>query len=770
MRTFKIVFAFLLSLSISSTAFPYDPKANQIKTDASQFSDNLSTADTDVQKALETIDTLGVQGEKGDKGDKGDTGSPGAQGATGPQGPQGATGPAGANGQDGASGPNLVGSTTTTDLTGILKGNGSTVTTATAGSDYVASETDPKVGTLTNGKWCTSNGSTVSCTSDEPTGGTTDHASLSHLAYADSGHTGFQPAGSYLTAETDPVYSANTYATGMDQAVATTGSPTFTGLTISSGANNSWQKFVRTSTGTGATDGAGLGYDSVGATFWNYEATRMRFGTSGTERMTIPATGGLVVGATAFDSDVLGAQFVIADLGYGAERTAYRFYDDYSYTPGNSTYFHTILESKFSLNTSNTMGGGIGVLSNLINAGTGARTSFTGFKSDMNLGGTSATIGNTYGFYASSKTGSQAVSNAYGLYIDTQDTGSTVSTGYGIRQVGASDINYFDGSITAPGFIANSGYFRGSSYVSLQAGNNNAYYAESNNNVGGTFQYRTKFDGTAQADGRAPNAQVDVVVSGGVCSGTPTACSTYNSETCSGQDGCSYNSEIDCSTKGDGDCQAISGCSWTAPVSESCNDNGYCNAGENNSSTCSGLGCSYTVTQAGACSDNGYCSTWNNDESNCLTNYCSYDSGSGACSYPSCSSYYEYDCTNASTYCTWTPEQGDCWFDCASYLASCGDYSTYCTYDAGSAGYCSGTGAACEGNATACSSFSSSEETCEGQDGCSFNVMPAVKSNNGYQSDCITDAEAPINAFFCGSEHSGKGCWKDSGGTVHELY
>jgi len=30
-------------------------------------------------------------------------------------------------------------------------------------------------------------------------GGSSDHASLSHLAYADSGHTGFQPAGSYLT-------------------------------------------------------------------------------------------------------------------------------------------------------------------------------------------------------------------------------------------------------------------------------------------------------------------------------------------------------------------------------------------------------------------------------------------------------------------------------------------------------------------------------------------------------------------------------------------
>lgn len=55
----------------------------------------------------------------------------------GPQGIQGITG------ATGAAGPNLVGSTTATDLTGILKGNGATVAVAEAGTDYVATETDP---------------------------------------------------------------------------------------------------------------------------------------------------------------------------------------------------------------------------------------------------------------------------------------------------------------------------------------------------------------------------------------------------------------------------------------------------------------------------------------------------------------------------------------------------------------------------------------------------------------------------------------------------
>lgn len=40
-------------------------------------------------------------------------------------------------------------------------------------------------------------------------GWTTDHADLDNLDYASSGHTGFQPAGSYLTSETDPIYSAS---------------------------------------------------------------------------------------------------------------------------------------------------------------------------------------------------------------------------------------------------------------------------------------------------------------------------------------------------------------------------------------------------------------------------------------------------------------------------------------------------------------------------------------------------------------------------------
>lgn len=60
---------------------------------------------------------------------KGATGNPGATGAQGNPGATGATGPAG---------PNTVTTATTTNITGLLKGNGSVVSAASAPTDFVA--------------------------------------------------------------------------------------------------------------------------------------------------------------------------------------------------------------------------------------------------------------------------------------------------------------------------------------------------------------------------------------------------------------------------------------------------------------------------------------------------------------------------------------------------------------------------------------------------------------------------------------------------------
>ena len=75
----------------------------------------------------------GAQGPQGNPGEKGDTGDRGPQGIQGPQGPAGADG---APGAQGPAGPNEVSASTATNLSGLLKGNGSTVQVAAVGTDF----------------------------------------------------------------------------------------------------------------------------------------------------------------------------------------------------------------------------------------------------------------------------------------------------------------------------------------------------------------------------------------------------------------------------------------------------------------------------------------------------------------------------------------------------------------------------------------------------------------------------------------------------------
>ena len=71
------------------------------------------------------------EGQPGATGAQGPQGQPGATGAQGPQGQPGATG---ATGPQGAAGPNSVGATTATTLSGLLAGDGELVSVATIGA------------------------------------------------------------------------------------------------------------------------------------------------------------------------------------------------------------------------------------------------------------------------------------------------------------------------------------------------------------------------------------------------------------------------------------------------------------------------------------------------------------------------------------------------------------------------------------------------------------------------------------------------------------
>ena len=97
---------------------------------------------TDIQNAL---GSGGAQGPQGSTGPQGNQGVAGAQGATGPQGTAGSQGPAGSSGPQGSQGAigtqgpqGYQGSAFSTTTTGILKGTGTSVVAATAGTDYLA--------------------------------------------------------------------------------------------------------------------------------------------------------------------------------------------------------------------------------------------------------------------------------------------------------------------------------------------------------------------------------------------------------------------------------------------------------------------------------------------------------------------------------------------------------------------------------------------------------------------------------------------------------
>ena len=101
----------------------------------------LSWSNADGKENPASVNIKGPQGNPGEKGDKGDTGpqgQTGPQGEQGPQGEPGPTGPQGPTGLQGPTGPNAVSTTTTSDITGLLKGSGGKVAQAVANTDYIS--------------------------------------------------------------------------------------------------------------------------------------------------------------------------------------------------------------------------------------------------------------------------------------------------------------------------------------------------------------------------------------------------------------------------------------------------------------------------------------------------------------------------------------------------------------------------------------------------------------------------------------------------------
>lgn len=90
----------------------------------------------------------GTQGATGTAGTQGATGATGPAGTNGTDGATGATGPTGSQGATGSAGPNNVTTSTSTNITGVITGNGSTIGSKTNPSGAFVGDTDTQ--TLTN--------------------------------------------------------------------------------------------------------------------------------------------------------------------------------------------------------------------------------------------------------------------------------------------------------------------------------------------------------------------------------------------------------------------------------------------------------------------------------------------------------------------------------------------------------------------------------------------------------------------------------------------
>lgn len=92
---------------------------------------------TDGETFQQKLDSGALKGQDGAQGPAGPAGPEGPKGDTGPQGPEGPQGPTGPKGSTGSAGPNSVSTSTSCSISGLLKGTGSKVAKAVAGTDYL---------------------------------------------------------------------------------------------------------------------------------------------------------------------------------------------------------------------------------------------------------------------------------------------------------------------------------------------------------------------------------------------------------------------------------------------------------------------------------------------------------------------------------------------------------------------------------------------------------------------------------------------------------
>jgi hypothetical protein len=298
------------------------------------------------------------------------------------------------------------------------------------GATSGASETDPKVSTLTAGKWCAANGggTAIVCTSDAPS------------------------SSQWTTSGSDIYYVTGKVGIG-------TATPT-SALTVIGSVDTSVQFLGQASDSASVPSFSWTGDTNTG--MWSPGADTIAFTTNGSEAMRIDSSNNVAIGTTTMTGALNvqknstatnaivygfyanGAQSTANTLGYESIYVA----PTYTAASGNTLLYLRGIMTAPANSSSGSINSVYGIGAYPSNASTGTVASLFALFGNPVKSGTGPVTG-MYGVYSrcdnSNATGT--VTNCYGLYIDTPTTTGAITNKWGVYQKDASTNNYFAGSV-----------------------------------------------------------------------------------------------------------------------------------------------------------------------------------------------------------------------------------------------------------------------------------------------------------------------------------